>query len=131
MNFHDPEFDAIDSISRTNIDLPWLFAYGTLQDARVRMSVFGRAPEGAPDELCGFEVSLHPSPHLGNPDGSPRYLVARFTGNPEGRIAGTVYEVSENELHAADAYETNAYRRILVRLESGRDAWVYVMGSSQ
>ena len=120
--------------NREGVRLAHLFAYGTLQNPVVRERIFGRCPDGEPDELPGFEVSLHDSPQLADADGQPQYLVARFTGNPDGRIAGTAFELSDTELHAADAYETNAYRRILVRLASGRDAWVYVrggVGSSQ
>ena len=92
------------------------------------MRVFGRVADGEPDALPAFEISWHQAAQLADDDGRPQYLVARFTGDPDSLISGTMYEVSEKELSAADAYETNAYRRILVRLASGRDAWVYVRG---
>ena len=108
--------------------MPLLFAYGTLQDAGVKQRIFGRMPDGEPDELPGFEISWHRAPQLADAHGKPHYLVIRFTGKPDSRISGAVYELSERELSLADAYETNAYRRILVRLASERDAWVYVAG---
>ena len=48
------------------------------------------------------------------------------TGDPADDIAGKVFAISEAELAAADAYEVDDYKRVLVRLASGRDAWVYV-----
>ena len=41
-------------------------------------------------------------------------------------MAGTVFEVSEDELARADTYEVDAYRRVAVTLASGLAAWVYV-----
>ncbi|MNG26616.1 hypothetical protein D3C84_1116290 [compost metagenome] len=41
-------------------------------------------------------------------------------------IAGTVFEISEQELFAADGYEVADYRRVGVVLRSGASAWVYV-----
>ena len=37
-----------------------------------------------------------------------------------------VFEITEAELAGADAYEVSDYKRILVRLKSGVEAWVYV-----
>ncbi|MNL77026.1 AIG2-like family protein [compost metagenome] len=48
------------------------------------------------------------------------------TGNPADGIAGKVFAITEAELAAADEYEVADYKRVLVRLKSGRDAWVYV-----
>jgi hypothetical protein len=36
-----------------------------------------------------------------------------------------VFEVSDEELAAADLYEVGDYERVLLRLESGLHAWVY------
>jgi hypothetical protein len=37
-----------------------------------------------------------------------------------------VFEISEEELQRADAYEVAEYKRITARLKSGLDAFVYV-----
>ena len=37
-----------------------------------------------------------------------------------------LFEISEAELHATDAYEVDVYARVEVVLGSGRIAWVYV-----
>ena len=38
--------------------MPLLFSYGTLQQAAVQLSTFGRLLAGQPDELVGFELSV-------------------------------------------------------------------------
>jgi hypothetical protein len=48
------------------------------------------------------------------------------TGLRSDRIDGTVFEIADVELAAADEYEVAAYKRIAVVLASGLDAWVYV-----
>ncbi|RJT86254.1 gamma-glutamylcyclotransferase, partial [Arthrobacter frigidicola] len=41
-------------------------------------------------------------------------------------VAGTVFQISEEELAAADRYEVADYKRVAVTLASGLTAWVYV-----
>jgi hypothetical protein len=41
-------------------------------------------------------------------------------------VAGTVLELTAEELAAADRYEVDDYRRVPVRLGSGLQAWVYL-----
>jgi hypothetical protein len=45
---------------------------------------------------------------------------------PNDFIEGVVLELSPDEIKSADAYETEDYKRIEVRLESGKTSWVYV-----
>ena len=48
-------------------------------------------------------------------------------GRETSRVGGTVFEVTDAELAAADAYEQPAaYHRVLATLSSGRVAWVYI-----
>ena len=58
--------------------------------------------------------------------GKTHHPIVAFTGSAQDRIAGTVFEVSEAEIEQADAYEVDAYRRVLAPLASGASAWVYV-----
>jgi gamma-glutamylcyclotransferase (GGCT)/AIG2-like uncharacterized protein YtfP len=59
--------------------------------------------------------------------GESTYANAELSSNPEDSVSGTVFEVTEQELAAADQYEEGAdYGRILVTLKSGDQAWVYV-----
>ncbi|WP_373890105.1 gamma-glutamylcyclotransferase [Massilia sp. DJPM01] len=44
----------------------------------------------------------------------------------ENRVAGTVFEVTNDELVHADRYEVSDYKRVSALLSSGRTAWVYV-----
>jgi gamma-glutamylcyclotransferase (GGCT)/AIG2-like uncharacterized protein YtfP len=58
--------------------------------------------------------------------GQAVHTIARFTGRADDRITGAVFLLTQEELAATDAYETDAYARVEVTLESGRQAWVYV-----
>jgi hypothetical protein len=44
-------------------------------------------------------------------------------------VPGRVFELTEDELIAADDYEVDDYQGILVSLASGVRAWVYVTAS--
>jgi gamma-glutamylcyclotransferase (GGCT)/AIG2-like uncharacterized protein YtfP len=96
--------------------MPFLFAYGTLQQSDVQRATFGRLLEGENDVLLGFERS------------TARNLVnLTFTGRTADRVDGKVFEVTDADLAAADRYEERAsYARIAGTLASGREAWVYV-----
>jgi len=99
--------------------MPLLFSYGTLQQEDVQWSTFGRLLEGQRDELPGFELSESVTGHANV-----------FSGRADSRVAGTVFEITDAELAAADEYERRAkYSRIAATLASGKQAWVYVDGS--
>jgi gamma-glutamylcyclotransferase (GGCT)/AIG2-like uncharacterized protein YtfP len=46
-------------------------------------------------------------------------------------VPGTVFEVTEEELSQADAYEADDYERVQAPLESGGRAWVYIERQDQ
>ena len=101
--------------------LPLLFSYGTLQRDDVQPSTFGRLLQGQRDELPGFELDTSGRTHAN---------VVR-TDSSDSRVSGTVFEIAGAELAAADQYEHLAgYVRVAATLASGREAWVYVAGSS-
>ena len=107
--------------------VPLLFSYGTLQDHAVQVAIFGRGLIGRPDALVGFEPSQSPS----RTSEGAHHANASYTGNAEQRVAGTVFEVSDVELDAADIYEREAdYVRVPASLTSGDQAWVYVHAGS-
>jgi hypothetical protein len=108
----------------------WLFSYGTLRQENVQLATFGRRLEGRPDKLAGFAVQpvRITDPHVIATSGLDVHTIARPTGNPADRIAGTVFAITPEELEAADRYEVGDYRRIEARLESGLDAFLYVDG---
>jgi hypothetical protein len=57
--------------------------------------------------------------------GKSRHTVVTYNGRNASRVAGTVFDVTEDELASADAYEPAGYARVLASLASGREAWVY------
>ena len=107
--------------------MPLLFSYGTLQQEAVQRSTFGRLLRGEPDELVGFEQSLFEveDPEFVAASGKGGHAIVRYTGRPESRVRGTVFEVTEGELASADRYEPAGYERVSAVLASGRRAWVY------
>jgi gamma-glutamylcyclotransferase (GGCT)/AIG2-like uncharacterized protein YtfP len=105
-----------------------LFSYGSLQQREVQLANYGRALVGQPDALRGYR--LEPlritDPEVVRLSGKAVHVIARETADPADRIPGMVFELSEAELAATDAYETADYRRIEVTLESGTRTWAYV-----
>lgn len=99
--------------------MPLLFSYGTLQDEDVQLSTFGRRLEGRADELPGYvrsQVTI----------GTSAYANVTASGRDGSRVRGTVFEISDAELAAADLYERDAsYERMRATLASGTPAWVY------
>lgn len=113
--------------------MPLVFSYGTLQQESVQLSTFGRLLQGRPDELPGFEESRAriEDPQLVVASGRTHHANVTFNGRSDSRVRGTVFEITEAELAAADQYEqVAAYKRIPARLASGAQAWVYVDGRS-
>jgi Gamma-glutamyl cyclotransferase, AIG2-like len=109
--------------------MPLLFSYGTLQQEDVQLSTFGRRLNGARDELLGFEPSLVriEDPQVVATSGKTHHANVAFNGDEESRVPGTVFEITDAELVAVDAYEVAfLYKRVAAMLASGREAWVYV-----
>jgi hypothetical protein len=108
--------------------MPLLFSYGTLQQRDVQSSTFGRTLTGRPDRLGKLEQSVVPieDEDVIARSGKTHHPIVRFTGRGGDNVDGTVFEITDAELLAADAYEVAAYKRIGVVLASGLRAWVYV-----
>lgn len=107
-----------------------LFSYGTLQEDRVQMNLFGRLLNGAKDFLAGWKlvsIEITDETFLANgEDKIQKTLIQSY--NDTDLIAGTVFEISEAELLSADRYEPANYHRIKVVLQSGKEAWIYTAG---
>jgi gamma-glutamylcyclotransferase (GGCT)/AIG2-like uncharacterized protein YtfP len=113
--------------------MPLLFSYGTLQHENVQLSTFGRLLQGQRDQLPGFERSVVAiqDPGIVASSGTTHHANVTFNGRHDARVSGTVFEVTEAELAAADEYEQRAaYTRVSARLASGKQAWVYVEARS-
>jgi gamma-glutamylcyclotransferase (GGCT)/AIG2-like uncharacterized protein YtfP len=101
-----------------------LFCYGTLQEKPVQIANFGRELKGRADALPGYVQRMVTVVGSG---GEATYPNAVPSANADEALLGTVYEITEEELVAADKYEEDAdYRRIWVTLRSGAPAWVYL-----
>jgi gamma-glutamylcyclotransferase (GGCT)/AIG2-like uncharacterized protein YtfP len=111
--------------------MPHLFSYGTLQQDDVQVATFGRLLRGTADALAEYEPALVAiaEAQLAASAGRTHHANVRFNGKPDSQVRGTVYEVTEAELAAADEFERPAeYVRVTVTLLSGTGAFVYVHG---
>ena len=104
-----------------------LFSYGTLQQQSVQLAQFGRRLEGRADALPGWRIAMV---EITDPDvlmksGKTHHPIL-MPGHKDERVAGVVFEITAQELAAADAYEVADYKRIAAPLASGVTAWVYV-----
>lgn len=109
--------------------MPLLFSYGTLQQEDVQVSTFGRRLNGQNDELLAFEPSLVKieDPEVVARLGRTHHANVTFNGNDNSAVLGTVFDVSDAELAAADKCEAAFfYKRVAATLASGKRAWVYV-----
>ena len=108
--------------------MPALFSYGTLQQREVQLANYGRELEGHPDVLAGYGLAplTITDPQIVAVSGKAVHTIARPTGDSADRISGIVFELTDAELAATDAYEVDGYSRVEVTLASGRGAWVYV-----
>ncbi|MCX2562054.1 gamma-glutamylcyclotransferase [Acetobacter farinalis] len=106
----------------------FLFSYGTLQKDEVQLSSFGRLLEGQDDSMSGYRISMLEitDPDVIRTSGSRFHPVVEASGNDEDEVKGKVFLITEAELADADRYEVSDYKRIIVTLRSGRNAWVYV-----
>jgi hypothetical protein len=100
-----------------------LFSYGTLQDKEVQMANFGRLLSGRADALPGYillPITIDDASVVAL-SGKSQHMIAMRSEN-----AGMVFEITAEELSAADRYEVAQYSRVEVTLKSGAQAWVYV-----
>lgn len=105
-----------------------LFSYGTLQEKRVQLKIFGRLLNGSKDILAGYKlakIEIKDKSFLAK--GEEKFQNTLIpTKDDADIIEGTVFEVSEEELRLSDEYEPENYKKIEVSLQSGKRAWVYV-----
>lgn len=108
--------------------MQYLFSYGTLQLKSVQLANFGRELVGRPDQLLGYVIEQVEitDPRVLAESGQKYHPILRFTGNSADEVAGTVFEVTEQDLARADDYEVSDYKRVAAPLKSGITCWVYV-----
>ena len=106
------------------MDQQLLFSYGTLQDDKIQLVIFGRLLEGVDDYLYGFRLeTITFEDGLGQKNSYP---IAIASSDPEQKISGKIYELIHEEITKADSYEGSSYKRIKVKSGLGRPCWVYV-----
>lgn len=112
--------------------MPLLFSYGTLQQEAVQLGTFKRLLSGSPDALVGYEQSMVAidDPEVVKTSGKTHHPIVRHKGAAGALVPGVVFEITDTELAQADAYEVDAYVRVLAPLQSGKTAWVYIDASS-
>ena len=104
-----------------------LFSYGTLQKVEVQMASFGRVLNGHADTLPGWRqamVEITDADVIAKSGKTHHPIV--LPGRRDDSVTGTVFEITAEELAAADRYEVADYKRVSVTLASGLTAWVYV-----
>jgi gamma-glutamylcyclotransferase (GGCT)/AIG2-like uncharacterized protein YtfP len=110
-------------------DIPiLLFSYGTLQDKAVQAANFGRELMGRSDSILGYTqtlVAIRDRKVIAT-SGKTHHPVIQPSPNPRDEVPGTVFEITAQELAAADEYEVSDYKRVAVPLKSGLQAWVFV-----
>lgn len=106
----------------------YLFSYGTLQDKAVQLANFGRELTGSADAMPGYEQSWVEitDPEVVATSGKTRHPILRPGSDSGAPIPGMVFQITPEELAAADSYEVSDYQRVSVVLKSGVEAWVYV-----
>jgi len=110
-----------------------LFSYGTLRQREVQLTTFGRELRGEDDAIVGYELDwvAITDLHVVATSGTDSHPILKRSGSLDGAVEGTVFEISAEELAAADEYEVDDYARVKVPLRSGRSAWVYVWAASR
>lgn len=98
--------------------MAYLFSYGTLREKRIQKELLFRELEGWPDRLQGFKLSKKKA--------YGQYPVISRTTDLSSSVSGMVFKIAYDELYQIDAYEGEEYVRIIAKLQSGKEAWVYV-----
>jgi hypothetical protein len=106
----------------------YLFSYGTLQKDKVQLETFGRLLRGTKDTLQNYKLSTVKitDEDVLNKSEQEYHLIAIPSDQEADAIDGVIFEITHEELLAADGYETDAYKREKLTFRSGRTAWVYI-----
>ncbi len=108
--------------------IEFLFSYGTLQNHKTQLELFGRIFTGSADILQEYKtatIEIKDEAFLAKGEEKYQQTLVQTKDNND-CIKGTVLELTNEELLLADKYEPENYKRISVVLESGKEAWVYM-----
>ena len=113
---------------KLNNKMEYLFSYGTLQLKNVQLKNFGRILNGTPDKIQGYKlcsIEIQDERILSISSQKIHPILTR-TAKLNDEVSGVVFELKPDELKKADSYEVKAYKRIQIKLKSGKESWVYV-----
>ena len=105
-----------------------LFSYGTLQRPEVQIELFGRILHSSADTLKGYriaEIEINDESFLSKGENKNQKTLI-ISNDQDVYINAVVLEITEEELLLVDKYEPDNYSRIKVKLESGKEAWIYI-----
>jgi gamma-glutamylcyclotransferase (GGCT)/AIG2-like uncharacterized protein YtfP len=105
-----------------------LFSYGTLQNIEVQLETFERELIGFNDVLLGYKLNKVKinDQNVVVLSGESYHPIAIVTCDCADEIPGMVFEITTEELAQSDKYEVDEYQRVMGKLKSGKNAWVYV-----
>jgi hypothetical protein len=105
-----------------------LFSYGTLRQENVQRALFGRPLDGRADALPGYKLAPMTivDPEVIAASGASVHTIASPAETAAEPVPGLVFTLTPAELETADRYESGPIRRVLARLASGAEAFVYV-----
>jgi gamma-glutamylcyclotransferase (GGCT)/AIG2-like uncharacterized protein YtfP len=105
-----------------------LFSYGTLQKKEVQMETFGRMLIGQKDILVGYTIEMVEitDKEVLKKSGKKFHPIIVLTNNPNDKVEGVLFEVTEEELEKADKYEVDDYKRIETIFQSGQKGLIYI-----
>lgn len=108
--------------------MPSLFSYGTLQKEQVQLETFGRLLKGKSDSLPGYKLDFVEitDPEVLRKSGQQFHPIIRYSGDLKDKVDGVLFEVTEDEILAADKYEVADYKRIETVFVSGNIGFIYV-----
>lgn len=111
-----------------NLEIQYLFSYGTLQIENVQLETYGRVLKGSEDRLEGYKLGSLKivDKKVLEKSNKQFHPIAIPTSNTEDYLEGVIYEISMEELLQTDLYEVSDYKRVLETFKSGNKAWVYV-----
>ena len=94
----------------------------------MQLVTFGRLLDSRPDQLPGYRLAMLAidDVQVVATSGKTHHPIVAPSTENGARVEGMVYQITEQELAAADAYEVADYKRVEVGLASGMRAWVYV-----
>lgn len=99
-----------------------------MQKEEVQKETFGRLLKGHKDFLTGYQLKMLEitDPEVLRKSSQKFHPILEFSGNMEDEVEGILFEVTDEEILQADAYEVDDYKRIETVFRSGKKGFIYV-----